>query len=129
MKNCSVFLGLIFLTGCANLHWFDELKSGDRDSVSIRTYNGAESFAYDAPTSVTNYDRIDNAMFLNLQKPRAKGDSTLATAGSDPVIRVYKEGLHWTDNKGGYYTRQGDQLKDNHGVFYRENDSVWVPVK
>jgi hypothetical protein len=129
MKNCSIFLGLVLLTGCANLQWFDELKGGERYSSGTRIYHTTDTYAYDAPAATTNYDRIDNAVILNVQKPVAKGDTRMTSAGAVPVVRIYKEGLHWVDNNGGYYIRQNAQLKDNEGVLYSENGPVWTPVK
>jgi hypothetical protein len=129
MKNCSIFLGLVLLSGCSNLKWFDELKGGERYSSGSKTYHETATYAYDAPAATTNYDRIDNAVILNVQKPVAKGGSNLASSGTAPAIRIYKEGLHWTDKKGGFYTRQKAQLKDNNGVLYTENGSVWTPVQ
>lgn len=129
MKNCLIFLGLVLLSGCANLQWFDELKSGDTYSSGTRAYHSTDSYAYDAPVAATNYDHIDNAQFLLLQKPRVKGSAKLADAGMPPVIRIYKQGLHWTDKKGGFYTRKEGQLKDGDGMLYNENESVWTPVQ
>ncbi len=129
MKNCSIFLGLVLLSGCANLQWFDELKGGDRFSTATRTYHTSGTYAYDAPVATTNYDRIDNAKIMLLQKPRTKSGAKMASAEIAPTIRIYKEGLHWTDNRGGFYTRKNGQLKDNDGVLYSENGSVWTPLQ
>jgi len=129
MKNCSIFLGLVLLTGCANLQWFDELQGGERYSSGTRTYHTTATYAYDAPKSATNYDRIDNAVILLVQKPKTKGDTKMTSSGAIPVVKIYKEGHHWTDHKGGYYTRQDAQLKDNDGVRYNENGPVWTPVQ
>lgn len=128
MKNCSIFLGLVLLSGCAKLQWFDELQSGEAYSSGRRTFQTSPSYAYDAPVATTNYDRIDNAQIMVLQKARAKGGTSAAIAGTLPVIKIYKEGLHWTDKHGGYYTRQEGNLKDNNGVLYTENESVWTPL-
>ncbi len=95
----------------------------------LEIYSLGQTGARLAPAHVRSITGLGPAVAVGQNLLNRNPNSTLATAGSDPVIRVYREGLHWTDNKGGYYTRQGDQLKDNHGVFYRENNSVWVPVK
>jgi len=129
MKNCSIFLGLVLLSGCANFKWFDELKGGDRYSWGTQPYHGTASYAYDAPVATTNYDRIDNSVIMLVQKSKAKAGAKMAAAGTPPVIRIYKEGIHWTDNKGGYYTRKDAQLKDNDGVLYSEKGSVWTPAQ
>lgn len=129
MKNCSIFLGLVLLSGCAKLQWFNELNGGDRYSTGRHTYHTTESYAYDAPAAATNYDRIDNARILLVQKSIAKSGVHQASAGTPAVTRIYKQGLHWTDKKGGFYTRRDAHLKDNEGVLYTEKESVWTPLQ
>ena len=97
--------------------------------MATRTYHTSGTYAYDAPVATNNYDRIDNSQVLLVRKPTTKNGAKMASAEVAPTIRIYKEGLHWTDNKGGFYIRKEAQLKDNNGVLYSENGSVWIPLQ